>query len=426
MKFEFWTTSGHSHIKAILEEDDSRIGKREEGPGTEIELKETTLTYDYEVKEIHPDILGLICMANFFPFIGSSVEFPKSVSNRLEEAFQNGCFTAKKDKEIEFRNVDSSIPKYVGEKMVLSFGGGIDSSSVRVMFPDAFVVHEAHIRDGEVVPSHTHSVVKALGPKRGRVVLTNQRYVSTPGGWHSWPCSTVTSMLMATDMNFGIILTGSTIGSCNLWNAGERFWDRHEARKWHGTTGSYWMSGFAMIGMTMFSPIMGTSEIETMRLSLPMIHKNEVVYCMDDSGVACKKCTKCFRRDVIRAVVEPEYDADWGAYDTEMIYKFLDKRPLYFGHIFAYAKTNSKKLPEWVIERISDVPKIESEWPVRLYCDTFDFCPEPWNKILEKRVLEHIEPMTEKDVFGLKAWNQNVELNKIQKLKNTIKRFFSG
>jgi len=37
MKFEFCTTPGCTHIKTILEED-SKIGKREEGPGTEIEL----------------------------------------------------------------------------------------------------------------------------------------------------------------------------------------------------------------------------------------------------------------------------------------------------------------------------------------------------------------------------------------------------
>ena len=35
MKFEFWTTPGCTHIKAILEEEDSKI---EEGSGTEIEL----------------------------------------------------------------------------------------------------------------------------------------------------------------------------------------------------------------------------------------------------------------------------------------------------------------------------------------------------------------------------------------------------
>ena len=80
LRFEYWTTPGQTHIKAILEEEDHFIGNRQEGIGTQIELQNTTLTYEYEVKEIHPDILGLICMINFYPFIGKRVAFPNPVS----------------------------------------------------------------------------------------------------------------------------------------------------------------------------------------------------------------------------------------------------------------------------------------------------------------------------------------------------------
>ena len=66
MRFEFWTDAGHSYIKAILEGDDTRVGKREEGAGTEITLQNETVVFDYEVKNIHPDILGLLCMITFF------------------------------------------------------------------------------------------------------------------------------------------------------------------------------------------------------------------------------------------------------------------------------------------------------------------------------------------------------------------------
>ena len=71
MLFEFWTTPGYSHIKAILEDDEDGSGKREEGAGTLLYLEETTVTFDYEVKSIHPDILGLLCMVIFYPFIGN-------------------------------------------------------------------------------------------------------------------------------------------------------------------------------------------------------------------------------------------------------------------------------------------------------------------------------------------------------------------
>ena len=209
MKFEFWTKSGHSYIKAILEDDDTRIGNREEGIGTEITLQNETVSFDYEVKNIHPDVLGLLCLITFFPFIGSEVEFPKPVSRRLYDAFQNECFTSKKN--ISFRNISDDVEIYHGEEIALSFGGGIDSSAVRHMFPEAIVIHEAHIKDEVVLNSHSHSVVKSLDSNKGKLVTSNIRYLSIPGGWHSWPCSVSTSLIMATDLNIGIILTGSTI-----------------------------------------------------------------------------------------------------------------------------------------------------------------------------------------------------------------------
>ena len=72
------------------------------------------------------------------------MEFPVAVSPRLKEAFSNSNFK----RQFEFVNIDTSVPIYHGSKMALSFGGGIDSSSVRVMFPEVFVVHEGHIKNG--------------------------------------------------------------------------------------------------------------------------------------------------------------------------------------------------------------------------------------------------------------------------------------
>ena len=102
-----------------FEEEDSRTGKREEGAGTIITLQNQILKYDYVVKNIHPDILGLICLANFFPFIGKNVEFPMPVSPRLVEGFRNPIFLEKK--ELNFVNVDPNIPKYSGKKTSLIF-----------------------------------------------------------------------------------------------------------------------------------------------------------------------------------------------------------------------------------------------------------------------------------------------------------------
>ena len=405
MRFEFWTEPGHSYIKAIFENGDTRMGKREEGAGTEITLQNDTVVFDYEVKNIHPDILGLLCMITFFPFIGSEVEFPKPVSKRLFDAFQNECFTSKKD--ILFRNISNDVEIYQGDNLALSFGGGIDSSAVRHMFPEAIVIHEAHIKNEKFIFSHSHSVVKSLGQEKGKLVTSNIRYLSTPGGWHSWPCSVSTSLIMATDLNIGIILTGSIIGSCFLSN-GARFWDRLNARKWHGPSGNYWQSAFEAIGLPMFSPMTGVSEMQTMKQSLDLLNQNQVVYCMENDGSACLKCSKCFRRDVIRTFIQSNHQPNWEVYNTEYIHNFLENRPLYFGHIFSSAVSLKPELfPEWMTSRLTYVQPIKKDWVMRVYAESFDLCPIEWRDYLKSRVTSFIPPMDEIDINELRSWNQS-------------------
>ena len=400
MIFEFESGNGKSIIHAIFEESDSHTGKRQEGPGTLITFSGDPITFDYEVQTIHPDILGLICLCIFHPFIGERVIFPKPVSPRLKEAFDNKCF----GKYFRFDNIDESIEIYSGEKLAISFGGGIDSSAVRVVFPEAHIVHEAHIRNGDLVPSHSHSIVSELGSENATLVTTNQRYVSRPGGWHGWTCSTITSLLLATDHQFGVILTGSILGSTML-NNGRSYWDRYRARGWHGPTGNFWQSAFQQIGIPMFSPMTGASEFITMQASIPLLEKNEVVYCMEENGAACNKCSKCFRRAVIRNVVDDSYFSDLEEYNTSEIHKFLEKRPLYFGHIFSFARRKNS-LPEWVLSRLENVPAINSDWLLKVHPYSFDFIEQPWNKILSERMKEHFPFMDDEEIKLMEGWTQ--------------------
>ena len=166
MKFDFQVNSGQSVLRAIFEEGDHASGPRQEGLGTEITYSGQEITFDYAVNDIHPDILGLLCLTIFYPFIGDRVVFPMQVSPKLETAFRNPCFK----NQFRFDNVNDAVEPYSGSRMALSFGGGIDSSSIHKMFPEAFVVHEAHLKNEELLPSGVYRVV-------------------APTGLDPWPCS---------------------------------------------------------------------------------------------------------------------------------------------------------------------------------------------------------------------------------------------
>tara|TARA_B100000925_G_C22006468_1_gene473928 strand:+ start:371 stop:1591 length:1221 start_codon:yes stop_codon:yes gene_type:complete len=400
MKFEFEILDGKTIIRPIFEATDSTVGKREEGPGTEITYSGEEIFFDYAPRNIHPDHIALICTTIFYPFIGESVTFPKAVSNSFVEAFSNPCFSRK----FEIKNVDESLEPHKGEKIALSFGGGVDSSAVRRIYPEAIIVHEGHIKNGNVVPSHSHEIVKSL--ENGKLIMTNQRYVSTPGGWHSWPCSTLTTVLMASDEDIGLILTGTILGATFL-QSGIKYWDRFRASSWHGPTGNFWSSAFRLVGVPLFSPVGGSSEFLTMQAALPLIEQNQVVYCMEKDGGACRKCTKCLRRELIRTVIDSQFEPKWDTFDSPSIHAFLEKRPMFMGHIYSYAySTHSESLPTWMTSRIQDLQKINTDWPMKQLDQSFEFVDEKWRNDLLKKINDFYPSMTIEEFNEMKSWGE--------------------
>lgn len=401
MKFQFWTSPGYSHLKAVFENDDHRVGDRQEGVGEVIELVEDIATFDYEVHNIHPDLLGLLCMIIFYPFIGSEVEFPAPVSFALKEAFQLPCFT--KQKVLVFRNISEKVQPYQEEGIALSFGGGIDSSAVKVMFPEAVVIHEAHTRNGTLIPSYAHNITKDI--YQGHLVTTNVRYMSRPGGWHTWPCSTSTSLLLATDLKIGVIFTGAILGATCLKD-GKGYYDLLQSRIYHGEAGNFWRSAFYKIGIPMISPVAGVSEFQTMKISLPLLDDKRVVYCMRDNGNACGVCTKCFRRDVIRCFICADHTVKWDAYDTPIIHTLLENRPMYCCHIFATAfSLKPEAYPKWIMEKVTDIPKVEYDWLMRAHTESFELYPSNLREFISTRVLRHVDAMDIADYKALRNWS---------------------
>ncbi len=238
------------------------------------------------------------------------------------------------------------------------------------------------------------------------MVASNQRYVSSPRGWHSWPYSAATALLLATDYDFGLILTGQILAD-SLLDAGDRYNDRFLRRRSEGTTGNYWQSAFNEIGIPMFSPVCGASGCLTMQLALDLVRAGKVFSCMASDGGACGACTKCFRKDVMRAAVDPAYRPPWDHYDRPQIHRFLKRGPLYQAHILSFAKkagAGSGGLPSFIAARLADLPAIESDWPLRVHAGTFEFCAEQWRDAIRERALQYMDPMEPEHLAAFETW----------------------
>lgn len=409
MRFEFKSADGFSFLEAFLEPGEDGTGRRWDGVRTQTRLSNLRVLFDYEVENIHPDLLGLICLNLFFPYMREEVEFPMPVSSRLQEAFRLPRFTH--EKELKFRNVSADVPQYSGTRIANSFGGGFDSTAIRQMFPEAYIVHEGKIRDNEIVPSHTVSVVDALGEDAGRVVYSNSRNITESGGWPTWPCCTNTSLLMATDLDVGTIFIGQHLGSTYLLQ-GTRFWDRSRAKRWHGPTGNCWQSAFEAVGIPLISPVAGITDLQTMALSQDFFQRDEVVCCYRANGRECHECPKCFRRDLMRSLLSEDVKIDWDRYDNKRVHRNVELRPLRYAYTYAtMLMVAPERMPSWLRERLVDIEPVETAWTMKLFAQSFADIPEPWRELVQQRVSDNVESMGPAEIAELMAFDQTLGLH---------------
>ena len=403
MIIKHYCVDNFTFIEAKLEDDDRKFANRLEGSGVQIELRTPLVFFNKKYVDLHPDVIGLASLAIFYPFIGKRVTLPLPVSPRLPEALSKPIFT--KTKNIEIVNIDPNLPAYQGNgSSVLAYGGGMDSSAIRALFPESFVVHEASIKDGVEVLDRTNDLVSQLEKEgSGSLVKTNSRYISSPGGWHIWIGSMVTALLEANARGASYIQAGTILGSAFMSN-GSKYFDRHVAQKWHGPSGNYWQQLFWDIGLPMVQPLMGCSEILTMQASLKRFNENDIFFCTANDGRACGMCPKCFRRTAIRDYVNSE-KSDYSRFDNSAVHNLLMKRPTYFGHIYAALMSEGWLPPTFLESYFSHLPK-DNTFALHYNPESIDFMPTNQKSNIQKILSENFLPMNKLEVEQMKAWDQ--------------------
>jgi hypothetical protein len=403
VKFNFFVVNGNSYLEAVFEDSDHRSSLRLEGEGVSITNKNPLVFFDKDYSDVHPDIIALACLCIFYPFIGKEVTFPKPVTERIAVSINRPIFT--KSKTITVRNINRDLNSYQGEfGEILAFGGGMDSSAIRATFPEAHIVHEASIKNGFLVKDLTNDLTARLEKKsRATLVRTNSRFISDPGGWHVWTGSIVTSLLEAGKRRAKYIYSGTILGSAFMSN-GSKFFDRHSSVKWHGISGNYWQQIFWDIGLPLVQPLMGCSEILTMKATVKKLRQEEVFYCTKLDGDACGRCPKCFRRRCISDYVLAQ-QSDFSVFDNTEVHQVLNKRPLYFGHIYSALMANGWAPPSFIKEKIDFLPRYD--FALKYYEGSLEFIPEELRSKVHDVLSSEFEPMTAKNVEQMKSWDQS-------------------
>ena len=166
---------------------------------------------------------------------------------------------------------------------------------------------------------------------------------------------------------------------------------------------SRWIRAYKNIGINIFSPIAGCSEVITSQI----VYKNNlydyVLYCENNNGKPCHKCLKCFRKNL-----EFKYhglqlpDNYFYNYNESLIKKFLSTKPLYLGNI--YVKIfKEMTLPNYIKDiDLSYIPELSL---LKIYGESFKLFPEDIKKYIVDNLVKHYEIMSDTEKKMVECYN---------------------
>ena len=407
MKFSFYTDCENSYFKAIPDNDDETYGLRAQSPYTKIKLINETLIINYvSKKELHPDIIAAICLIAFYPFIKYNVEMPFPVSKTFatgllmdilpQHDIVDNVYRA--TNHIVIKNIDHSLDAYKGEKTVISYGGGMDSTSIALLFPDFDIIHSVNTNDNIECKQIMKTFIQNNLKNNPHIINCNCKELSRPGGFTTFTNIFIIPLILSSDLQISNIMCGEVLESSCLSN-GIKYFPQFDTNR-----RNRWMRFFQHIGLNIFSPIAGCSELITSKIVVKDNLHTNVLYCENDNGKQCLQCTKCLRKNLEILYNGIDNIDVVNNFNKNKITEFLQKRPLYFSNV-NIETIKSTNAPEYMKECISDIINTETKVFTKIYSKSFVYFPENIRQKIINKLLEYSEIMNEEEEKYLEKWN---------------------
>lgn len=423
MDFESWVKDECFFIKATLNEDhgDKLVGPRFQGPHDELEMINDTVFYSFTPGNLHPDTLAMACFHLFFPWIGQKVRFPKEVSPRIEQLINYPTYSRFKG-QIEVLNQSEKIKPYQNnvkdevqfEDLAISFGGGVDSTALHAIFPEAMLVHEVPTKTPDFDPSDRGAVsammeYNKISKTPYKVIKTNSRFLSKPNGVTSWLSPIIPSALVASEYNKKSLLIGSNLGTLFLKD-GLRYAPAHKIK-------NLARDSLAEVSVDIIQASGGISQFLATKISCEAGFTSLLNFCESGKDARpCSRCLKCLRRELMYRSLIVE---DSGRYNLEDLpmdtTSFIEKYNISrihekfkpgghepYTHVFSFARdTMGKEFPLELMKICSNSPPASfmRYWPK----EANEIFPENYSRILN-RILSFIPEMPEHESEIFRSW----------------------
>ena len=416
MKFEYYNDTENSYFMAIPENDEETHGLRAQGPYVDIKLVNNILSVKYISKnKLHPDIIGAICITAFYPFIKYSATFPFPVSKTFAEGLQmdilpqhdkiNGVYKA--IKPIYVTNVDNELSPYVeGKETVIAYGGGADSTSLALLFPDFTLIHSANMNSDNETKIVMKKFIEDTLKNKYHIIDSNCKELCSPGGFTTFSNIFITPLMLSADLSIKNICCGEIMGTSCLSN-GLKYHPQFDPKR-----RNRWIRFYKHIGVNIFSPVAGCSELITSKIICKNNLENTVLFCEANKGYPCYKCTKCLRKMLEFKYNNSDYiHSNFLGFNETYISTFLLKRPLYFGHIFIETIKNIDSLPAYIKDCISDVINVKTDYCNKIYSKSFIYFPEEIRERIINRLKEYADIMSEEEEKCVENWDMTLDIN---------------
>ena len=407
MKFSMKITETQTHFIAFSESEEEMHGLRAQGPYTPIKLNNNTLIINYVSKlPLHADIIGAICVTAFYPFIKYSATMPLPVSKTFADGLQMDILPQhdkidniyRATKPITITNIDHDLEPYkYGTNTVIAYGGGMDSTAIALLFPEYPLIHSTTLSDRPKVKTVIKTFVKENLQNKAYLIDSNCKQLCKPSGFTAFTNIFLIPLILTADLTIKNICCGEILGASCLSN-GKKYFPQFDPKR-----RNRWIRFYNHIGLHMFSPTAGCSELITSKILYKHNLSDKVLFCEVSEGKPCFKCTKCLRK--LLELKTHGFKFDFNSFNKEFIMKFLMIRPLFFSHIFIHTIKNNSDIPSYLKDSIKDIIHIETSLFNKIYSKSFLYFPEDIKENLINKLTTYAEIMNKEEEHYLENWD---------------------
>ncbi len=378
------------------------------GPDPRFAPARSTVTYRFPnpVGAIHPDLLALAALHIVYPFAWRTT-FSWSISETFAKAV-----TAWQKYRVAgpVHPAISSRSRPAERKAGLAFSAGVDSMASLLVLPDNTEMFYSQ--------SEPPTGVSAFKPPPGAIfdafdrirddgrsvfsVATDVEWVRSSYGFPHERSSAIPAILMADERQLDAVAFG-TIGEAAYRYGTKGFLDVSE------TSIPRMDELFSAAGLSVINPVLGMSEVITLRTVHNSPYAGLAQSCGYKSG-GCNRCKKCFRKTLLTAAISGEWPSDEDVkaiFSVPVVKEVLAGDPMILGNVYAYAMARyygNNPILRGFKARLGKSEQ-ETDWMTRYIPSSLDYIPAGYRSDVEANIRAVADPMSASDIATMKAWD---------------------